>query len=285
MKELLRKIAKTIILQPKNKVCVEISHIEYNHALEGQNIVITGGSKGIGLAMAQKFVSEGANVLITGRNEATLKKALSTIGKMNNVSYLVHDMESECDFGSLIRKFQEKIGEITSLVLNAGISLHEGNILNVTPENYDRQFNINLRANYFLAQAFLKYKIDKNEKGNILFLSSETAAKCVDIPYGLTKAALNSLVGALARRVYLRGIRVNAIAPGVTYTDMTKGSHKFSGDYSNNSTSGRFFLAEEIAEVASFVLSKASVCITGEVLYCDAGSHLMVNGDTYSYSI
>lgn len=180
---------------------------------------------------------------------------------------------------------QRNWGGVDSVVLNAGISFHEGNILNVTQEGFDRQFNVNLRSGYFLAQAFINNKLDRQEKGNLLFLSSETAAKCVDIPYGLTKAAINSLVGGLARRVYQRGIRVNAIAPGVTYTDMTRGNRIIVDDFANNSAAGRFLLPKEIAEVACFLLSKASMCITGEILYCDAGNHLKINGDTEGYAL
>ena len=101
----------------------------------------------------------------------------------------------------------------------------------------------------------------------------------------MTKASINSLVGGLARRVYKKGIRVNAIAPGVTYTDMTKGEHEIVDDFANNSVAGRFLLPEEIAEVACFMVSDASKCISGEILYCDAGSHLKINGFDNNYSI
>lgn len=281
---LIRKVAKAILLKPQKKVTLEISSVNYNHILDGHNIVITGGSRGIGLAMAQKFVAEGAKVLITGRNEDSLREALSTIEKKEKISILVHDMEKENDFDGLVEKFYSELGEVTSLVFNAGISLHEGNILNVDQNGYDRQFNTNLRANYFLAQAFLKKKIKMEERGNLLFLSSETAGKSADIPYGLTKTALNSLCHSLARRVYSKGIRVNAIAPGLTYTDMVKGKRVITDDYSNSSVAGRYFLPSEIAEVACFLLSNASLCITGEIIYCDAGSHLKINGYDTEYS-
>ena len=284
MKAILRRIAKAILSQPRSKVTVEIGRIDYHQILSGQNIVVTGGSKGIGFSMARKFTTEGAKVLITGRNENALKEAVDKI-ECDKCSYLVHDMAKETDYARFVDTLYGKLGGVDSVVLNAGISLHEGNILNVTQDGFDSQFNTNLRANYFVAQALLKRKTENNEQGNILFLSSETAAKCVDIPYGLTKAAINSLVGALARRVYQRGIRVNAIAPGVTYTDMTKGIHEITDDYANNSAAGRYLLPDEIAEVACFILSKASMCITGEIIYCDAGSHLKLNGDTDNYMI
>lgn len=283
MYSLLKRIARSILSQPRNKVTVEVGEIDYHHILEGQKIVITGGSKGIGFAMAKKFVSEGASVLITGRNENTLKETVSSLDENRATCYLVHDISEESDFNKFVQLCSQKLGGVDSVVLNAGISLHEGNILNVTEDGFDLQFRTNLRGSYFISQAFLKYKLERNEGGNILFLSSETAGKSVDIPYGLTKAAINSLVGGLARRVYKRGIRVNAIAPGVTYTDMTKGNHIITDDYSNNNAAGRFLLPSEIAEVACFLLSKASMCVTGEILYCDAGNHLKINGDSENY--
>lgn len=253
MKTMLRKVALSIIFQSKQRVNIDILQVNYHGILNGQKIVITGGSKGIGYAMAKKFVSEGAKVVITGRNEESLINAIDALG--NNASYVRYDSADTGGIDSFIAECCSKVGCIDSLVLNAGISLHEGNILNVTTDGYDKQFNINLKANYFLAQAYLKMKLEKNEIGNLLFLSSETSSKCVDIPYGLTKAAINSLVGGIARRVYQRGIRVNAIAPGVTYTDMTKGSNVIDGDYANNSIAGRFLMPEEIAEVACFILT------------------------------
>lgn len=111
----------------------------------------------------------------------------------------------------------------------------------------------------------------------MLFISSNTSAKCVDIPYGLSKAAINSFVGALSRRVYNQGIRVNAICPGVVPTDMTKDFTNGGGNYAFDTPSGRLFLPDEIAEVACFIVSDASKCISGEVLFCDAGNHLNVN--------
>lgn len=279
LKNILRNWVIAAIAQPKNKVKIGIAQINYNRILSGQHIVITGGSKGIGLEMAKKMISEGASVIITGRNENVLKNAVLQLGPSANfIRYDSLDVNG-------IDYFLNQCGHIDTLILNAGVSLHEGSFLNVTVDGFEQQFNTNLKANYFLAQAFLKRKLESKETGNLLFVSSETAAKCNDIPYGLTKASINSLVGGLARRVYKKGIRVNAIAPGVTYTDMTKGEHEIVDDFANNSVAGRFLLPEEIAEVACFMVSDASKCISGEILYCDAGSHLKINGFDNNYSI
>ena len=91
----------------------------------------------------------------------------------------------------------------------------------------------------------------------------------------MTKAALNSLTKALSRRVYQDGIRVNAIAPGVTVSDMTKEYADASdGNMARDCASGRIFLPEEVAELACFLLSDASKCISGEIIHCNAGNHL-----------
>lgn len=283
IKKIFRKIALSIITEPKNHVKVEVGSIYYGSILSGKNIIVTGGSKGIGFAIANKLISEGAHVLITGRNSEELKNASKQLGPQ--AEFIQFDNSNVSLVDDFFDKSVSLQGRIDAIVLNAGVSFHEGTFLNVTVEGFDKQFDINLKANYFLAQAFIKYKLKTNETGDILFISSETAGKSVDIPYGLTKAAINSLVGGLARRVYQKGIRVNAIAPGVTLTNMTSIKQDTNGELSNDSVAGRYILPSEIAEIACFMLSGASKCISGEVIYCDAGSHLKINGSESEYSL
>lgn len=282
IQSILRRVAIKIISQPKANVYVSINQVSSGKLLSNRTIVITGGSKGIGYSIAKRVISEGAKVIITGRNEEYLKNVITELG--TNADYIVYDNNNIDNIETIVTACKKKFGSIHSLVLNAGVSLHEGNFLNVTKEGFDLQFNTNLKANYFLAQRFLKDKLLEKTEGNLLFISSETAGKSIDIPYGLTKAAINSLVGGLARRVYQKGIRVNAIAPGVTLTDMTGGKIDKSTDLGTDSIAGRWLLPEEIAEVVCFLLSDASKCITGEVIYCDAGSHLKINGTESEYS-
>ena len=276
IKRYIRKIAKFILeSSPEKHVSVNISQINYNETLKGKNIIITGGSKGIGLAIAKKCISEGANVLITGRNEESLKKAKDELGE--NLKYIIHDISNVETIDTFLEEAQKSFnGRIDSLVSNAGISLHENHYKNVTIDGFDKQFNTNFRAGYFLAKKFLEMKEkNKEDEGNLIFITSETGNQAYDIPYGLTKAALNSLTQALSRRVYKQGIRVNAIAPGVTVSDMTKDYAEVSdGNYFRKSASDRIFLPEEIAEVACFLLSDASKCISGEIIHCNAGNHI-----------
>lgn len=110
---------------------------------------------------------------------------------------------------------------------------------------------------------------------NILFITSETADQAFDRPYGLTKAALNRLTQGLSQRFYQYGLRVNAIAPGVTITDMTSDyAGDGEGDMSAPNVPGRYFLSEEIAEVACFLLSNDSLCISGEIVHCNGCNHV-----------
>lgn len=278
-KRIIRKIAKFILAsQPKAFVQVNVGQILCGHILQDKKIVITGGGSGLGLAMAKKFISEGAEVLISGRNQDKLILAVEELGE-SKCKFMVADVcDVEHSREFLERAKQQLGGRIDCLVSNAGVSLHENIYTNVTVEGFDKQFDTKFRAGYFLGKAFLEMKT--KEPGNqleaeLLYITSETGNQVYDIPYGMTNAALNSLVGAFSRRVYRQGIRVNAIAPGVTLTDMTKDYAESSdGNLYRDCASGRTFIPEEVAEVACFLLSDASKCISGEIIHCNAGNHL-----------
>lgn len=276
LKNKLRKIARFILSSSSDKkVEINVSQIYSGEKLKGRNIVITGGGSGIGLSVAKKVVSEGAKVIIIGRNEKKLEQATKDIGK--NCNYIKYDLDKINKFSELIKKCEDKLNsEIDTLVCNAGVSLHENIYTNVTEESFDKQFNTNFKSTYFLSKAFLEYREKKENKStNLLIITSETGNQCYDTPYGLTKAALNSFVRAFSRRVYKNGIRVNAIAPGVTASDMTKDYADTSdGNYYRDCASDRVFLPEEVAEVASFIISDAAKCISGEIIHTNAGNHL-----------
>lgn len=273
----IKKIIKALFaLFPRDNVKIEIATTYPNRLLLEKRIIITGGGKGLGYYMAKKFIAEGAYVLITGRNKDTLIKASNELGE--KCFYKVFDQTHVEYAQKLIIEAEKLMGGVDILVNNAGISFHEGKYNNVTIEGFDQQMNTNLRSHFFIAQAFLNYKLKEHTEGNILFISSNTSGKCVDIPYGLSKAAINSLVGALSRRVYRKGIRINAIAPGVVHTEMTKTfTDVKNGNMQFDAPSGRLFLPEEISEVACFLISDVSKCISGEFLFCDGGNHLNVN--------
>lgn len=270
MKQILKRLAN-FILADRKIVYVEISQINYGNILAERNIVITGGAGGIGLSMARKFVSEGAKVLIVGRNESKLKMAAESLG--SHAQYRAFDVSEVNKIHDFIADITTELGVIDGLVCCAGVSLHEGGIENVTEQGYQQQMDINLKANYFLCKAFIESKKKHNAStADILLISSLTSNQPYDLPYGMAKAALNSLVQKLNSRFYSQGIRVNAIAPGIIPTDITKCYVDVSdGNMFLDSSCGRYFLPEEIAEVATFLLSKASRIIGGEVITCDGG--------------
>lgn len=263
----IKHIISTIIHGEPQPIYARINYLAPSNQLKGKKIIITGGGRGLGYAMAKKFVSEGAVVLIAGRNEHTLKQSASQL----NCMYLKLDVQKTESFSCFMEKADQLLGGMNCLVNNAGISLHEKGFLNVTPGGFDSQFNTNLKGGFFLTQAFIEKCRETNVSGikNILFTSSETSMTVDERPYGLTKAALNSLIQGLAYRYVNDGYRINAVAPGVTVSDMVGGDAN--GDLRYDNITHRYYLPEEVAEVASFLLSDASNCLNGQILVCNEG--------------
>lgn len=271
MKKYLKRVIKFLLYGiPQKFICVNVKKTVNGETLKDRNILVTGGSSGIGFAIAKRCAEEGAIVTIVGRNEERLKKAAENIAGCKFVVFDLTDIDS---LPSLLEQVERVTDQkIDTLVLNAGVSLHEANIAFVEKEGYEKQFKTNLESSYFLAKEFITKRKDEG-KTNLLFVSSERGFQCDDVPYGLTKCAINSLTRGLSRRFYREGVRVNAIAPGITTSNMT-GVKEDDNLALDRVASGRVFLADEVAEVALFLLSDASICISGEVIACDAGEYI-----------
>ena len=154
-------------------IYANIHYLSPNERLKDKKIVITGGGRGLGFAMAKKFVSEGAQVLIAGRNEQTLKQSAAEI----NCQYLTLDVQNTTSFKAFLDEADKMLGGINCLVNNAGISLHENGFLDVSPKQFDAQVDTNLKGCFFLTQAFIGKCKEIHIEGtkNILFTSSETS--------------------------------------------------------------------------------------------------------------
>lgn len=246
------------------KSIINISCLQPNKILIGKKIIITGGGRGLGAAMAEKFVKEGADVLIAGRTEKTVKDTAERIG----CKYLTLDVSKTDSLEDFMNQADAALGGANCLVNNAGISLHENTFFDVTPETFDKQIDTNFRGAFFLTQAFLRKMKDNNRKANVLFISSETGDTMDFRPYGFTKAAINSMVQGLAYLFAKEDIRINAVAPGVTASDMTGFRAEENLSYDGNII-GRVYLPEEVAETACFLLSDASGCISGQIITCN----------------
>lgn len=248
---------------PVKDVRAAISYLQPNSLLKGKKIIITGGGRGLGASMAEKFVKEGADVLIVGRTEKTVKDTAARIG----CKYFTLDVNKVETFKDFIQQADELLGGINCLVNNAGISLHENTFFDVTPDTFDRQIDTNFKGAFFLTQEFIRKVKAEGRKANVLFVSSETGDTMDFRPYGFTKAAVNSMVQGLAYLFKKENIRINAVAPGVTASEMTGISvedNLYSGLYT-----GRVYLPEEVAETACFLLSDASGCLSGQILVCN----------------
>ena len=259
---ILNKIHRRII-PPPVKVA-KISYLSPDSKLKGKRIIVTGGTGGIGQAMAKRFVEEGAKVLITGRNTDKLNKVASEIG----CEVLALDLSQVDTFGRFVSLAVEKLGGIDCLVNNAGISLHEKSLDMVTLDGFNQQFETNFRGPYFLTQKILPHIVKNGVGGKVLFVSSETGDTVDFRPYGLTKAVINSFVQGLAHLYAPYGISVNAISPGVTATSMT-GYQPDEDLYCSFNPVGRVYLPDEMAEVAAFMLSDASNIISGQIITCN----------------
>ncbi len=249
---------------PVKNVRADISYTAPTQKLAGKKIIITGGSRGLGKAMAEKFIAENADVLIAGRNEDMLKKTATEL----NCKYLVLDVSNPKTFKDFIKQADEILDGVNCLVNNAGISLHEKTFFDVTEDTFDRQIDTNFKGAFFLTQEFISLTKSRNEKASVLFVSSETGDTMDFRPYGFTKAAVNSMVQGLAYLFAMDNIRINAVAPGITASDMT--GYSTEGNlYLEINMTERVYLPQEVAETACFLLSDISGCISGQIITCN----------------
>jgi NAD(P)-dependent dehydrogenase (short-subunit alcohol dehydrogenase family) len=242
--------------------------------LKNKVAVITGGSSGIGLATARRFVQEGAYVYITGRRQGELDQARALIGK--NVTAVKSDVANLADLDHLYQVVAAEKGEVDIVFANAGFIEHQ-TIDELTPEHYEKTFNINVRGVMFTVQKALPLM---KRGGSIILNSSIVADKGLPAhgAYGATKAALRSLAMTWTVELKDRGIRVNTLSPGATDTPIIDGqfSTKAQADaaresFSSKTPLGRLGRPEELAAAALFLASDSSSYTTGIDLPVDGG--------------
>jgi NAD(P)-dependent dehydrogenase (short-subunit alcohol dehydrogenase family) len=242
-------------------------------ALNGKVAVITGGNSGIGLATAKRFVEEGAYVFITGRRKAELDKAVSLIGK--NVTAIAGDLSKLEDIDSIAAGVKAEKGIVDIIVSNAGFT-EQVPLDTITPEHFDKTFNLMARAPVFLVQRLLPLM---SRGGSIILVGS--AIHVMGIPnhttYAATKAAIRSYARTWAAEFKGRGIRVNTLSPGVTDTPILDSQSETGGRdevvkmYLSMIPIGRLAQAVEIANAAVFLGSDQSSYVTGSDLMADGG--------------
>ena len=242
--------------------------------LKGKVAAITGGSSGIGLATAKRFVAEGAYVFITGRRQSELDKALAEIG--NSVTAIKGDVANLDDLDRLYKEVHKSKGKIDILFANAGfVEMVPTSV--ATPEHFDKTFDINARGVYFTVQKALPLI---NDGGSVILTGSGAWVKGFPAysTYSATKAALRSFARTWTNELKDRKIRVNVISPGAVETPILEGQFpsKEAADgakqfFASITPLGRLGQPEEIAAAALFLASDESSYIAGIDLPVDGG--------------
>ena len=238
--------------------------------LEQKNVFITGSSRGIGLAIAHKFASLGANVVLNSRGE--ISEELLDEFKPYGVKVLAisGDVSDFTDAKRMVDQAIEGLGSVDVLVNNAGIT-QDTLMLKMTVEDFEKVLKINLTGAFNMTQAVLKQMI-KVREGAIINMSSVVGlmGNIGQANYAASKAGLIGFTKSVAREVANRNVRVNAIAPGMIESDMTAVlSDKVKDAMLAQIPMKQFGQAEQVAEVTAFLASQDY--LTGQVIAIDGG--------------
>jgi len=235
--------------------------------------VVTGGSSGIGFAIAQKMAAQGMRVIITGRRRDALDRAVLQLG--GDAVGIVADVSSTAGLEGLFTEIRSEFGRIDTLVANAGGGVHAP-LGKITEAAYDQQFDTNVKGIVFTVQGALPLM----QPGSSIVIVGSTASidpgPTMSI-YGATKAAVRNLVRSWVSDLKGTGIRINIVSPGPTNTQALRdafGEHAEEGMafLKNKSPIGRIGEPEEIAEVAVFLASNAASYVNGVELFADGGA-------------
>ena len=243
--------------------------------LEGKVAVITGGTTGIGLATAQRFVSEGARVFITGRRQSELDKAVKLIGK--SATGVQGDVAKLADLDRLYAAVKQKESRIDIVFANAGGG-EFAPLGAITEEHFDKTFNSNVKGLLFTVQKALPLLVDG---GSVILNASVAASKGFPAfsVYSATKAAVRSFARTWTTDLKDRKIRVNVISPGPIDTPILDGlaaneeqAKEIKQGFVAGVPMGRIGQADEIAKAAVFLASDDSSFVTGIELFVDGGT-------------
>lgn len=267
-------------------VQVNLATLAPNELLKGRCALITGGTSGIGFAIAQTFLNAGAAVILTGRNQEKLDSAIQKLESKGRVwGYTMNNLNIETfepTFNQMLTdiKFQG-LKHIDILVNNAGVL---GAVLpNATEKQYDKVLDTNLKAVFFLSQMFGKYMVKNKIKGNILNIASSSSLRPAISAYIISKWGIKGFTMGLAKSLIPYGITVNGIAPGRTATPML-GKREDSNMLDTHSPLGRWIMPEEIANGALFLVSNLGKAIVGDIIYM-TGSSALLSYDDMNYNV
>ncbi len=247
--------------------------------LEGKTAIVTGGGQGIGYAVAERFIADGARVVIADIDEDAGAEAIETLSPRGEILFAHCDVGERLDVRNTIAATLDTYGGIDILVNNAGIS-HSADFLSLQEADFDHVLRINLKGSFLFGQAVARHMVESIEEGGapgtIINMSSINAVVAIpsQIPYSVSKGAVAQLTRVMALALAPYGIRVNAIGPGSINTDMLKAvnSDKMARQRLLARTPlQRIGEPSEIAAVAAFLASDEASYITGQTIYADGG--------------
>lgn len=260
--------------------------------IQGKNVLVTGGSSGIGQAIAIRFGEEGANVAINYRKgveeahhtqdiihekvEAALHSSMGQIRDFGGRTALIQaDVSREEDVRRMFREMFAAFGGIDILINNAGFQI-PGDSHEISVESFDRVLATNLRGAFLCAQEAIRHFLAENKSGVIINVSSvhQVIPKPRFLSYSVSKGGMQNLTHTLALEYAGRGIRVNGIGPGATITPINRAwvdDPVKKAEVEKHIPMGRAATAEEMAAVTVFMCSDDAAYITGQTLFVDGG--------------
>lgn len=286
IKSLIRKFLGCNV-QP---VYTNIVTLAPNKLLEERTALITGGSSGIGCAIAEAMVNAGASVVITGRNEKKLEIAINKLKPLlNGCQKAVYECMDNADIASMQQHWQNILSKLDEnnridiLVNNAGINSMTERWGHSSEKDFDAIISTNLKGTYFFSDIIAHYMVSNKIQGNILNIASSSSLRPGNSAYILSKWGVKSLTMGMAKALIPHGIVVNGLAPGPTATPMLNKNSNDNISLPCNPL-GRYALPEEIANMAVVLTSNIGRTIVGDIIYMTGGAGVLSFDDAnYSF--
>ncbi len=245
--------------------------------LENKVALVTGAAQGIGLACAQALANEGAHVMLADVNGDAAKRAAESLrASGRKAAHTACDVSRKADVDRAVAATVEAFGRLDILVANAGI-VHAADFLDLAEADFDRVIGVNLKGVFLAGQAAARQMVKQGGGGTIINMSSVNAVLAIpnQVPYVVSKGAINQLTKVMSVSLAPHGIRVNGIGPGTILTELAKtavlGNREAERKILSRTPMGRMGEPAEIAGVAVFLASDEASYMTGQTLYPDGG--------------
>jgi NAD(P)-dependent dehydrogenase (short-subunit alcohol dehydrogenase family) len=243
--------------------------------LSGKGVVVSGGSRGIGLAAARRFLEEGARLFVGGLDDDENEAAVAALTGLGVVDGAAFDVSSVAEVDTFVTRAEVFLGGIDVLANNAGIAWQEP-FLDIAPEHWDRVIAVNLRGEFLVGQRVARSMIARGRGGAIVNMASTNAfeGEAGYAHYDASKGAIVMLTRTMAAELGPHGIRVNALCPGKISTPLQGEAED--ADYTarfvrEHIPLGRSGTPEEVAAAYAFLASDEASFITGALLVVDGG--------------